>query len=280
MERADVIVIIPCYRCADTVARAVESVINQTLIPLGIILIDDGNDDESLQVLRNLQIEYGVDLISIISFEKNLGVSAARNAGWDRATSTYVAFLDADDIWHPKKIELQYIWMKDHPEVAICGHKSVMVDPEDFPEMTQIHHKPLVSMIPVQRLLMSNPFSTPSIVLKRDLPYRFDCAQHYTEDFLLIMQIGTDGNIVARIEEDLAYIFKRPGKTGASRYIWKMRVGDLLNYYKLWQSKRINVIQFCTLGLHSLLKFSVMLTLGVRTYFSLKSWVDNIKPND
>lgn len=275
MERADVSVVIPCYRCADTVGRAVESVVSQTLPPMELILVDDGSDDRTPEVLRNLQMLYGADWIKIVSLNGNCGVSAARNAGWNMAASAYVAFLDADDIWHPEKIAIQYTWMRAHPEVAVCGHRSVIVDTEDHPVMTPIRLPPLVYRIPIRRLLLSNPFVTPSFLLKRTLPYRFDCTQRYTEDFLLIMQIGLDGNLVAMIEAELAFIFKRPGETGASRHIWKMRAGDMLNYFKLWRSQRLCFTGMCVLSLLSMIKFAVMLTAGARLHSALKSWFGN-----
>src|SRR5690606_29412442 len=63
-----------------------------------------------------------VDWIRVVPLELNGGAAAARNAGWNSATGKYVAFLDADDTWHPQKIEVQYKWMEAHPEVGLTGH--------------------------------------------------------------------------------------------------------------------------------------------------------------
>jgi len=271
MNRADVSVVIPCYRCADSIGRAVESVVSQTVPPMELILVDDGSDDQTPAVLKRLQRLQGEDWIKIVSLNGNCGVSVARNTGWNIATSNFVAFLDADDIWHPEKIAIQYTWLRAHPEVAVCGHRCVLVDPEDQPVMPPIRCPPVVYLLPVRRLLLSNPFATPSFLLKRDLPYRFDCTQRYTEDFLLIMQIGLDRNLVAMIDAELAFIFKRPGETGASRHIWKMRAYDLNNYRKLWRSHHLCFTGMCILSLYSIIKFAVMLTVGARLYFVMKS---------
>lgn len=93
--------IIPNYNYARYVGEAVESALNQTYQPLEVILVDDGSSDNSLEVIRG----FG-DRIRIVS-QENAGVSAARNNGVRLAGGQLVAFLDADDIWHPQKIEKQ-----------------------------------------------------------------------------------------------------------------------------------------------------------------------------
>jgi glycosyltransferase involved in cell wall biosynthesis len=64
---------------------------------------------------------YGSDWLKIISLKRNGGASIARNIGWEQSTHDYVAFLDADDAWHPRKIEIQYTWMQNHQEVALVA---------------------------------------------------------------------------------------------------------------------------------------------------------------
>ncbi|MHB1099234.1 MAG: glycosyltransferase family 2 protein, partial [Burkholderiales bacterium] len=111
LAKVPVSVIIPCYRCAETIARAVDSVLKQTLPPEEILLVEDcsGDDGNTLAVLHSLQ--QNNPFIRVIPLAKNGGPAAARNAGWDAAKQPYIAFLDADDAWHPKKLEIQYSWM-------------------------------------------------------------------------------------------------------------------------------------------------------------------------
>jgi len=116
---APVSVVIPCYRCGATIKRAVDSVAAQTLRPAEVILIEDGSGDNTLEQLYRVQGEHPKDWIKIIALEKNSGPSFARNTGWDAATQPYIAFLDADDSWHPQKTEIQYQWMAAHPKVCV-----------------------------------------------------------------------------------------------------------------------------------------------------------------
>ena len=94
--RCPVSVIIPCYRCADTIERAVESVALQTSPPQEIFLVEDCSDDtgKTLQTLQRLkQIYQDKFEINIIVLKTNNGPGGARNAGWSEATQPYLAFL-------------------------------------------------------------------------------------------------------------------------------------------------------------------------------------------
>lgn len=274
MDSASVSVVIPCYRCAATIKRAVDSVARQTVVPQEIILVDDGSGDDTLPLLLDLQSRYSKNWVRVLSQKQNCGVSTARNVGWDESASDYVAFLDADDAWHERKIEIQYRWMVAHSEVAFSGHGSILVDPTAQPVQTPVAQTPPVRLLSKCQIVLSNPFTTPSFMIRRDVPYRFDVSQKHTEDFLLLMQIRLDGHLVAKIGADLAIIFKIPGKTGASRHIWRMRAGDLINYRKLWRSNRLGFSSMCLLSFFSILKFAVMLSLGAGRHSALKTWLD------
>lgn len=263
---ASVSVVIPCYCCVQTIERAVDSISKQTLLPSEVLLVDDGNSDNTITIFRQLQIEYGENWIKVIALERNKGASAARNAGWEQATQDYIAFLDADDVWHPRKIELQYAWMCENPQVAISGHKCVMIDPNTQAPTLDVEVNFSVRYLSKHRLVFSNPFVTPSFMLKRDLPYRFNSARRYTEDFLLLLQIGLDGHPIAMLDVELVYVHKTFGESGLSSNFLKMRVGDLQNYWQLWRSKRLGFIGMSALCAYSSLKLAVLLVLGPERY--------------
>ena len=109
-------VVIPTYNYAHYLPEAIDSVLRQTYPPLEITVVDDGSTDATPDVLA----AYG-DRIRVIR-QKNQGVAAARNAGLSAARGEYVAFLDSDDIWHPRKLELQIARFAD-PALGLvhCG---------------------------------------------------------------------------------------------------------------------------------------------------------------
>ena len=105
MHNILVSVIIPVYNRPEQVKRAINSVLQQSYENFEIIVVDDGSTDKTLEVLSG----YGGG-ISVYRI-KNSGVSAARNYGVDKAGGSYIAFLDSDDEWNPKKLQKQIEFM-------------------------------------------------------------------------------------------------------------------------------------------------------------------------
>lgn len=95
-------VIIPAYRAAGTVRRAVESVLRQTSPAHEVIVVDDGSPDDIAAVLEGFGPR-----VSLIR-QANAGAGAARNTGIDAASGDWIAFLDADDEWAPDRLEQQH----------------------------------------------------------------------------------------------------------------------------------------------------------------------------
>jgi glycosyltransferase involved in cell wall biosynthesis len=122
--RADAVktisVIIPAYNYARYLREAIDSVFAQTYPALEVIVVDDGSTDDTPAVLA----AYG-DRIRAIR-QQNQGVSAARNTGISAARGEYVAFLDADDLWQPAKLEAQMARFDADPSLGLvhCGAES------------------------------------------------------------------------------------------------------------------------------------------------------------
>ena len=95
-------VIIPLYNKADYISDCLKSALNQTFNDYEIVIINDGSTDKSVSIVESLTSHS--DKIKLYH-QENLGVSAARNNGAQKATGIYLAFLDADDIWKPNHLE-------------------------------------------------------------------------------------------------------------------------------------------------------------------------------
>jgi teichuronic acid biosynthesis glycosyltransferase TuaG len=100
---ADVSVIIPAYQAESTIARALDSVLAQTVLPVEVIVIDDGSKDRTRDIVRAYVSGETLCAFRLIE-QKNLGAGAARNRGLLASGSRLVAFLDADDEWLPEKL--------------------------------------------------------------------------------------------------------------------------------------------------------------------------------
>lgn len=108
-------VVIPAYNQAKYVRESVNSALEQTHPPAEVIVVDDGSTDDTREQLQTFgdRVHY--------MFQRNAGPSAARNAGVRRARGEWVAFLDADDLWHRQKLEIQLRAVQHRKDVALVG---------------------------------------------------------------------------------------------------------------------------------------------------------------
>jgi glycosyltransferase involved in cell wall biosynthesis len=247
-------VVIPCFRCAGTISRATDSVAVQTVRPLELILVDDASNDDTVATLQELQTKFGADWIRIIRLGSNSGPASARNAGWAAAHGDFIAFLDSDDAWHPRKLEIQSRFMSQHSEVVLSGHRSLQLAPgSNTPELIFELSSRKISYA---QLLLANRFVTPSVMLKRTIPFRFAEGKRHMEDHLLWMQIAASGAKVIRLDAVLAFTFKPAyGDTGLSAALWAMEKAECNNYLELHRQRRLAAWAAWTLCCYSMMKF-------------------------
>lgn len=128
MSAPTVSVIVPTFNRRDTLPRALDSIVNQTFPDWEIILVDDGSTDGT----RHLAAEYEQRLGKKFRymFQKNCGAGHARNRGINAARGRYVAFLDSDDEFLPRKLERQMALFRLCPELGLvyCDYSFVSVD--------------------------------------------------------------------------------------------------------------------------------------------------------
>ena len=253
-EAVPVSVVMPCYRCAQTVERAVASVAAQTVRPMELILVDDGNADETRSVLAALRERHSPGWITLVLLEQNVGAASARNAGWEAASGQFIAFLDADDSWHPRKIELQYRFMLAQPDIVMSGHGHAQV--EDTPTLARLG-EPVFYHLPAFYVLLKNPFITPSFMVRSDLAFRFLPGRRHMEDHLFLMRVTTAGLRIAKTKLPLAFIYKNIfGDAGLSADLWVMQHSELENYEILCREGRISQGMIHFFRVYSWIKFS------------------------
>ena len=120
MGSRDVTVIIPARNAASSIARTLMSVEWQTLAPLRVLVVDDGSSDSTTEVVRRFSASSGVNISLLHTGGR--GAGAARNEGLAHVSTPYVAFLDADDIWYPTKLERQIPLTDDRRIVGCLMH--------------------------------------------------------------------------------------------------------------------------------------------------------------
>jgi glycosyltransferase involved in cell wall biosynthesis len=116
-------VVIPAYNAERFVAQTLESVLRQTYRDFEVIVIDDGSRDGTAAIAES----FGTPVRCVR--QDNGGVSRARNTGIREAAGEYVAFLDADDLWEPTKLECQVSLLETRGDVGLCFTGLLRVDP-------------------------------------------------------------------------------------------------------------------------------------------------------
>jgi teichuronic acid biosynthesis glycosyltransferase TuaG len=205
-------VIIPAYKAALTIKRALISVATQTLKPKQVIVVDDGSDDDTFKIAEAFKDQFhGIEL-KIFS-QKNLGAGAARNRAISEATGDWLAFLDADDEWLPKKLAVSM--------EAICKHNLVLVAHNYFhvtgtrKNIVFCNTRYNAAINPYRGLYRKGFLATSSVVVRRDAVLDaggFDETLKTAQDFDLWLKILKKENAKFRVEPDvLLHYFVTPG---------------------------------------------------------------------
>ena len=155
-------VIIPTFNRARMVVRAVSSVLYQTFSDYEIIVVDDASNDETVDALSQFRHH-----IKYLVHPKNLGVSAARNAGIKISGSPLIAFLDSDDYWLPEKLSIQVKFFKQNPRTVACQTDEVWIRKGHRVHPRKKHLKPSGDIFePSLKLCLVSPSA---VMLKKSL---------------------------------------------------------------------------------------------------------------
>jgi len=250
-------VVIPCYCCDDTIERALLSVVAQSVRPCQVILVDDGSPDGNVthDKLLELQTRFShVQRIETVFQACRLGPGPARNAGWNRATGEYVAFLDADETWHAEKLAVQYQWMSTHKDVALCGAARVEVSSRGprREDAAAVRHAAVVSK---RSLLVRNLLPTSTVMLRRDLRQRFVPEQMRSEDYLLWLEIVSSGLVAMKLDTVLTYCYKPLyGAAGLTGDLYAMERAELRVLKRVYELGYVSLLSWRAASWWSVLK--------------------------
>ena len=112
-------VIMPVYNGERFIGEAIESILSQTFTDFELIIVDDGSDDRSAEIIRSFQERDG--RIQFIQLEDNMGPATARNCGIFASRGEYVTFMDCDDISLRERLDKQASFLDSHPQIGAVG---------------------------------------------------------------------------------------------------------------------------------------------------------------
>jgi glycosyltransferase involved in cell wall biosynthesis len=208
-EFAPVSVVVPCHRCANTVGDAIASIAAQTLLPTEVLMVDDGSGPQTRMAIWRALRSHPDGWIKIVHQSMNGGPASARNSGWKAAKCRYVAFLDAGDTWCRSKLELQMAMLQSDSRIALISHR-VAATPRNAPRDVPLRFPMLTRILPKELFLLHNPIQTSSVVLRRNLPFRFCEHLRRSADFLLWSEIAFAGHRCAQINQVLGMVHPHP----------------------------------------------------------------------
>jgi len=232
-------VIMPVYNGARTLRAAIDSVLAQTFQDFEFIVVDDASTDDSAAIVRS----YG-DRIRFVRRPTNSGKCAVpRTEALQISSGRYWAFIDQDDGWQPRKLEMQTHFMETHPEFAMSHTYAWLIDGDG--ENRGVRHQGLIPPSgPCARELLAHCFITTSTLMMRRRGFTPDDDVHLlpqiaNSDYLFFfreLQISPAG--IGFIPEPLASYRQWPGSMSHGRWKWSPEdVPALLNLRKsrLWR---------------------------------------------
>ena len=195
-------VVIPAHNAMPYLITALNSVLQQTFGDFEVLVVDDGSQDDTGDWITTVN-DRRVLLIS----QANQGASGARNTGISHAKGQYIAFLDADDIWNPVKLEKQVDYLNNHQDVGLVSTKAVLVDAEA--RFVREIEQPYAANIAIETLLESNCILCGSTPLVRRSCFNtvgvFDLELRTFEDWDMWIRIAYHYPIAVIMEPLVSY---------------------------------------------------------------------------
>lgn len=203
LSKALISVVMPCYNSASTISTSLASAFGQTYGNVEVIVVDDGSKDDSLAVLKELQLKY--PRLTVIP-QENRGAGPARNVALKAAKGQFVAFLDADDTWVPECLEKLHQGLQSSPDavLAYCGWQNLGLEAQRcqpyIPPDYETQNK-------VDVFLKACPWPIHAALVKRETLVElggFDEQWSSCMDFDLWLRLGAARPLV-RVPEVLAF---------------------------------------------------------------------------
>lgn len=218
-------VIIPCYNASRTLLDTVISVLAQTEMNWEMIIVDDGSSDRSPEIIKLLsQLDARIKLEQL----PHQGVSVARNTGVRVSTGRYIAFLDADDLWLPDKLELHAKHFARQAQVGVSFARVRFMSPSGQP-LAQVSAVPRRGLEAFSLLTENHVSTSSNIVVRREVFEAIGGFQEdmsFAEDHEWLFRVAVDGRwTVGGIAETLVHY--RTSQGSLSSDLSRMEAGWL-----------------------------------------------------
>lgn len=204
MKSPNISVVIPTHKRPHLLKRAIQSVLEQSLLPLEIIVVDDAGSAESAETVKN----FNSDLIKYVHNADGRGASSSRNLGASFSNGDFIAFLDDDDEWLPLKLEKQVTLIEQLDLDACFSQIQIKYENTElcYPTKSSMPVDPLISILKENYI-----GATISAVIKKSVFQKlggFDLEYKAREEYDLWIRIILNGFKVGIVEEPLAVSYR------------------------------------------------------------------------
>jgi teichuronic acid biosynthesis glycosyltransferase TuaG len=236
-------VVIPAYQAGPFIAATLDSVVAQTFAPAEVLIVDDGSVDNTCFIVEEFAERFpSLNIILIKGMHK--GPGAARNIGVKRASSTWIAFLDSDDIWFPDKLEMVAAAIALNPTANFFCNNEIIAsngDARTLVDYSRLYnfHLPLPG-----QLFRHNLFSTSAVVCKKEDVLAvggFDETLSSAQDYELWLRMSTS-IVPVFIKKPLGLYVVREGNISTTRHFKRML--NILKVMYRHRSKAPNTFVF------------------------------------
>ncbi len=208
-------VVLPFYNAADTLDETLDSIQAQTLEAFSLIAVDDGSTDGSAELIRRrMRHDPRITLLQ----PGRQGVVGAMNCALSHCQTPLVARMDADDIMHPQRLELQTAFLQHHPEITLVGSRvRLFPEPEiqdGFAEYVRWQNGCLSAREIDDNIYVELPIAHPSVMFRRDavLAAGGYLDGDFPEDYELLLRLHQSGQRMAKLPEVLLDWRDSPGR--------------------------------------------------------------------
>ncbi len=218
-------IIVPVYNVEGFISETMESVVNQTYPCWELLLVEDGSSDGTAAVIEEYVSQRKEERIRLIRQPSNMGAARARNRGLQEARGRYIAYLDADDLWMPRKLELQLAFMESRGAAfAFTGYEFADENARGTGKVVRVPQT-----LSYRQALSNTTIFTTTVMFDTEKISRelLEMPVMKSEDTALWWKVLRNGYTAWGLDENLA-LYRRAGKTLSSnkleaiRRIWKL----------------------------------------------------------
>ncbi len=215
MSKIQVSVIMPAYNAEKHIARSVQSVLDQTFTQWELIIVDDGSVDATGDIVKGFAL---ADKRITYLHQENSKQGKARNEGILFSSGVYIAFLDADDIWFPKKLEKQIVLINETNSDMVSGLAYFIEDETKTVNVTGRGSGLYKNTEAIKLLLDSNAFVISTVLMKRGLLEKVGCFTELPElqnleDWHLWLKVALCGASIYAADEVITYYRLTPNSS-------------------------------------------------------------------